>query len=87
MDYTKNDVTELLEKAEEYPEEIRKNVSTPEEAQQLRNQTYERVKRNLLLYCWSWKKNSRKEPVLEQEGVSFAGNAREQRGKHAAIRS
>lgn len=32
-----------------YPEEIRKNVSTPEEAQQLRNQTYERVKRNLLL--------------------------------------
>lgn len=32
-----------------YPEEIRKNVSTPEEAQQLRNQTYEKVKRNLLL--------------------------------------
>lgn len=26
MDYTKNDVTELLEKAEEYPEEIRNRV-------------------------------------------------------------
>lgn len=70
-----------------YPEEIRKNVSTPEEAQQLRNQTYERVKRNLLLILLELEKEFRKEPVLEQEGVSFAGNAREQRGKHAAIRS
>ena len=70
-----------------YPEETRTLAVSAAKAQEIRNQTYEKVKRNLLLTFWSWKKNLQEESVLEQDAVSCAATVQDRTANPAGIRS